>query len=68
MLGFGNGTGGLMGIGSRHIGAMVAAFGFLLLALNLVDYAAGRYRMADISTLVGGICVVGGAYFALRGK
>ena len=51
----------------RHIGAVVAAFGFLILALNLLDYYAGRYRVADISTLVGGLCVLIGAYIALRG-
>jgi hypothetical protein len=51
---------------AKHIGAAVAAFGFLILALNLLDYYAGRYRVADISTLVGGMCVLGGAYLALR--
>ena len=56
-----------MRIDNRHIGAMVAAFGFLILALNFVDYLAGRYLMADISTLVGGLCVLIGAYIALKG-
>jgi len=56
-----------MGIGSRHIGAAVAAFGFLVLALNFVDYLSGKYVLADISTFVGAACVLCGAYIALKG-
>jgi len=57
-----------MKMDGRHIGAVVAAFGFLMLALNLVDYYVGNYRTADISTLVGGCCVLIGAYIALKGS
>lgn len=51
---------------SRHIGAAVAAFGFLILALNLLDYYSGKYAVADASTLAGAICVLCGSYLALR--
>jgi hypothetical protein len=53
-------------MGARHVGAAVAAFGFLILALNLLDYYSGRYFVADASALVGGLCVLGGACLALR--
>ncbi|MCX6769395.1 MAG: hypothetical protein NT051_01810 [Candidatus Micrarchaeota archaeon] len=50
----------------KRLGEIAGALGFLILALNLIDFFAGWNRIADETAIVGAILTLGGAYFALR--
>ncbi len=52
--------------GQRKTGEIAGALGFLLLALNIVDYLAGWNAIADETALAGAALVIAGAYFALK--
>jgi len=50
----------------RRLGAISGAVGFLLLALNFIDFLAGWNVVADELAIIGVILTLCGAYFALK--
>ncbi|MFA6489566.1 MAG: hypothetical protein WCT52_02690 [Candidatus Micrarchaeia archaeon] len=50
----------------RKMGKIAAAFGFLVIAINIVDYMMGWEAVADATTILGCAFALIGSYYALK--
>ena len=50
----------------RKWGRIAGALGLFILTLNLIDFFAGWYKIADETAIVGAGLAIFGAYFALK--